>query len=422
METSTIIQNQREARAAQVANDLASASPFVDPNQALAAAVDEIKNQSLEYARLNSEQAREQFETMARNDLRRKQSAEQTRNEDAQRFGNLMQARDERDDTALTGMFRQLAATEVPGENARTMPLERLRTISDTVDKAQRFLSADQIDALNQKLDPYLHPLDQTQSLAQQLPEAQQVRQNRPETFPDGSTVQVQQHEDGSLEAHLITGEVFRGSPLEITQKLSEAQVSTKRWGQAQRAAAHQQPGTQAQPDPQAASENPAPQFGSLSEAWAAQQADLLAKRFGFSGEAEMVSHFANLSQQAEHIQDMERASTFLQSCPDFPNTEEASNALAAIVTQNGWDFSAQNMEAAHHLAVKHGVYQPLPPEAVNATWEQNLRASNRPVAPPMISSKSPDGNQTGYNPWDTKQVPLADLRAAAIRQQLEGK
>jgi hypothetical protein len=39
-----------------------------------------------------------------------------------------------------------------------------------------------------------------------------------------------------------------------------------------------------------------------------------------------------------------------------------------------------------------------------------------------MIRGGSPDANQQGFNPWDTKNVKLDDLRSMAIRQELEGR
>ena len=43
---------------------------------------------------------------------------------------------------------------------------------------------------------------------------------------------EIKKLEDGRISAKLETGEVFEGDPLEVTTKLAEAQVNTKRWGQ----------------------------------------------------------------------------------------------------------------------------------------------------------------------------------------------
>src|SRR5215472_11951787 len=51
-----------------------------------------------------------------------------------------------------------------------------------------------------------------------------------PDTFPDGSKVQITQLDDGTIEARLATGETFKGDPLTVTRKIGESTVNTKRW------------------------------------------------------------------------------------------------------------------------------------------------------------------------------------------------
>lgn len=50
------------------------------------------------------------------------------------------------------------------------------------------------------------------------------------ETFPDGSLYQLQDLPNGQVEMQLITGERFVGDPLEVSKRMAEAQVRTKRW------------------------------------------------------------------------------------------------------------------------------------------------------------------------------------------------
>jgi hypothetical protein len=155
---------------------------------------------------------------------------------------------------------------------------------------------------------------------------------------------------------------------------------------------------------------------------------DQMAQSLGYSDGAEMVND--QLAQRAK-TQDLERrlqereerdyivetSTGFLASAPDFPNTDASIAALEQVITTNGWEWNTPNMQAAHALAVRNGLYQPLSAEQQNVGWEQNLRESNRrPTPPPMLPGKSPDAEQQNSNPY---AMPLQDLRQQAIRQAL---
>ena len=87
-----------------------------------------------------------------------------------------------------------------------------------------------------------------------------------------------------------------------------------------------------------------------------------------------------------------EQSWAFLAAAPDFPNTDQSIQALEQIINQNRWDWTPENMLAAHALAVRQGLYQPLSVAEQNGNWEQGLReASKRPTPPPM----PPSGSQT---------------------------
>jgi hypothetical protein len=77
-------------------------------------------------------------------------------------------------------------------------------------------------------------------------------------------------------------------------------------------------------------------------------------------------------------------------------------------------------MAMAHAYAVKNGLYQPLSGEEIQDSMGFAARAG-RPAPPPMVPSSAPDSTSAAFNPW-AKDVKLEDLRAMAIRQQLEGK
>lgn len=220
---------------------------------------------------------------------------------------------------------------------------------------------------------------------------------------------------DGKILARLETGEVFEGDPIEVTTKLAEAHVSTKRWGQ----------GFKTELDAlKAAPPAPPPPPPTPAEANEQQlQAYLLeqtAKALGYDSAAEYKADIARVKSTTDEVNNQLVASQFLAQCQDFPNTQPAIDAIAAKIDENGWDFTPQSMIAAHALCTREGKYQPLSQEQITAQWSQGLQNSNRPTPPPVLRSSSPDSQPAGgENPYAMK---LDDLRAAAIRQQLEGR
>lgn len=233
----------------------------------------------------------------------------------------------------------------------------------------------------------------------------------------------VEKLPDGKMHIELETGEVFDGDPLEVTQKMADAHVNTKRWGQewkqkAEGSSNHQQPPVTQQPaavDPQQA------QLQSYL-------GDQIAQWAGYKDGNEFLGVLKRVNKTTEEVNNQLVASAFLAQAPDFPNTKESIDAISKKIDEMGWGFDTQSMIAAHALLVREHAsdatkgYAPLTAEQQNAQWEAGLRASNRPTPPPVISGSSPDASQQGFNPWDQKSVPLDQLRAAAIRQQLEGK
>jgi hypothetical protein len=214
---------------------------------------------------------------------------------------------------------------------------------------------------------------------------------------------------DGKISAKLETGEVFEGDPLEVTAKLAEAQVNTKRWGQEWKAKAEAPP---VPPTPAI----PADQNEAQLQKYLLDQT---AKSLGYASGDEYKADLARVKATTEEVNNNLVAASFMAQCQDFPNSKEAIDALSAKIDENHWDFSTQSMIAAHALCLREDKYKPLSAQDQNATWEQGLRNSNRGIPPPMIRSSAPDNNNSAPEPWAMK---MEDLRAAAIRQQLEQK
>jgi len=157
-----------------------------------------------------------------------------------------------------------------------------------------------------------------------------------------------------------------------------------------------------------------------------ARQADNLAQYFGFSNSQEMIQDYQNLKSTAAQmqavastVQDQNTALEFCRRCPDFPETDENITALMQIIEAKGWEGTAENLEAAHLLAVRNHIYQPLTQEQIQATTANSLPQPRRNAPPPpMMRGNAPD-NVPQIEP---ERMPLNELRRLAIRQELESR
>jgi len=209
---------------------------------------------------------------------------------------------------------------------------------------------------------------------------------------------------DGRISAKLETGEVFEGDPLEVTQKMAEAHVNTKRWGQEWKQKA----------------EAPPPQ---LQEYLLNQTAKALGYESGDQYKAELTRVKGTVSAVAQS----NALQTFFTQHPEFPGTPEANDMIGKIFDEKGWtDMTADNLHFAHLEAVdrhrrdpKQG-YEPLSADAVNQAWANDMSRANRQPAPPMLRTNNPE--LSGQNNNDPYAIPLADLRKAAIAQELSKK
>lgn len=235
----------------------------------------------------------------------------------------------------------------------------------------------------------------------------------------------IEKNPDGNFHIELETGEIFDGDPLTVTTKLAEAQVNTKRWGQGfkQQAETLQQ---QAQQLNQQPVQPTAPTFTPEEQQIQNYLLDNTAKALGYSSGAEMRQDLGRMKTVSDETQNQLVAGAFLAQCQDFPNTPESIDVLGKKIEEMGWDFSPQSMIAAHALCLREHAadankgYAGLTQDQIQQSIVAESRARETRNAPPMISSRAPDSSQQGGNdPWAMK---MEDLRAAAIRQQLEGK
>jgi len=250
-------------------------------------------------------------------------------------------------------------------------------------------------------------------------PNQRQVNPNEPlVTFID--------QPDGTFDAKLVTGETFRGFTAnenrDAIRKLAEGKVNTRRHYEnlmQQQPANGQQPQSQAQPASNAAiNENQ-----SLTD-WFL---DETARRFGYQNGAEMVADQNSRYQREqknnarlEQIDNERTVQHFFANHPEYPNTDQANDAIEQIINRNGWEWTADSMAAAHALAVQNRVYQPLSQQEIAISNGYTPEAHRR-APPPMVNSNNPDTNTPPLDLWTEPLDQQRKRILAAQRAELAG-
>jgi hypothetical protein len=371
--------NFGESEVPEIANGIP-----VSNDAALAAHLKETRDQSAEYAKLRTEEARQQWEGMVADNFRRDQ-ANKSQIKTQMAVETMNRAASNIADGERAFSEWQAATQDVkPLDTEWTISLDKLKDIANTGQKLTNLTG----------FDPSAKP---------------------PKVSPQDAG-KVTDNGDGTWTVTLQTGETFRGTAPEVMSQQAAAQVNTKLWAR-QKVAQAQQPTAEINSQPAQPTEQD--YSGSLSQDLAARQADLMAQQFGFSGKDEMLQWGETVNQKIATIQEYENeklATRFCADCPDFPDTPEAVNALTSIVEQNGWQWNAESLQAAHALAVRNHVYEPLTGEQIQAA-NGIMPQHTRPTPPPMLSGNNPEIANAASDPYN---MPLTDLRRVAIRQELE--
>ena len=117
------------------------------------------------------------------------------------------------------------------------------------------------------------------------------------------------------------------------------------------------------------------------------------ARAFGFKDAEEMISDYGFMREQAEKYRILELSSSFHSRNQDFPNTDQAVEALEAVCRANNWDMeNIDHLSNAHAVAVRHGLYQPLSQEQIRASvaGPEPVRRPTPPPIPPRGSIPRP--------------------------------
>ena len=391
--------------------EIANGIPSTSNDAALAAHLKETRDKSAEYARLRTEEAKEQWETQVADNFRRDQSRKEIAAENAAAAKLNQEAEDRKLGDSLALQMQALTSTFPPDWTPWTLPKDKLEALANLRQKVQNLAAATGAPGL----------ADGVLESGGPLAPANVLGINKPQKVSPQDAGTVTENGDGTYTVKLQTGEIFKGNAIDVMQAQAAAQVNTKLWARQKVAQAQQsQPAVEAiqQPTEQDYS-------GSLSQDLAARQADAIAQQFGFSDKNEMQQWGETVSQKIATIQEYENeklATRFCADCPDFPSTPEAVNALTSIVENNGWQWNGESLQAAHALAVRNHIYEPLTAEqiqAANGIMPQN----KRPTPPPILSGNNPEITGGGaYTYEQLINMPSSESRKLAIAAELQGR
>ena len=102
------------------------------------------------------------------------------------------------------------------------------------------------------------------------------------------------------------------------------------------------------------------------------------------------ISASSRTMQVLEQYKNQNTVSEFFMQHPEYPNTDQANNALEQIINRNGWEWTPDSMAAAHALAVQNRVYQPLSQQEI-AVANGYAPEVHRPAPPPMPRGGNPE-------------------------------
>lgn len=219
---------------------------------------------------------------------------------------------------------------------------------------------------------------------------------------------------NGQLEVKLKTGEVFKGSQQEVIAKIAEAKVNTtlhyKSELEKAKAPISQVPTTPSAPE---VPDKFTPHWNKYIEDPDAAILESVSRSMQYENPQSMIQELGQILEMGREIKLKNTFSGFLDSAPDFPNSPEASQALAEAMGDA--PLTTENLIRAHSVCLYQGKYKGLSPEQQAATRQNpavntSSTANPLPMMPP--SSPAPGGELTEQQLWN---MPLDELRKRAM-------
>ena len=204
---------------------------------------------------------------------------------------------------------------------------------------------------------------------------------------PDATPYHVSELQNGQYEVKLDSGHIYKGTQVEVMNKLAEAQYNATR-----HIAELKGKGPFAQP--QQPQEVVAPVVEGQMDPTAAALADLVAQGLGLRDRndlIEQVSMLPHLQQNYEQQQLNQVAAQFLTHNQDFPMSDRNIEMLDQAVTQTGMGLTPQNIEIVHHYLKSTGQYEKV------MTQARPQNGNPMPMAP---NGQGMDGGTSEQDMW----------------------
>lgn len=189
---------------------------------------------------------------------------------------------------------------------------------------------------------------------------------------------------NGQVQVQYLTGETFKGTLAEVTDKIGRSHVTTKQWAQSEVAKAKQPPAAEPPPPPSRFSD---PQ----EEAVANYTAGLVAKMLGYPDAESMSRALGHIQDSSVDYSSQLTALQFQAKAPDFNPTPENNEKLFGVIVESGIsdeEFGAktreqqvQLMRQAHAYCLATGQYQ-------GKTAAAPIRTAAPPPPPPTQGSQ----------------------------------
>jgi hypothetical protein len=290
-------------------------------------------------------------------------------------------------------------------------------------------MSQQDYDAAVRELANVMNPSDPTRTMRERFEQEQRSQdlQNIASTSPNAPDPQSNEATlndlgNGQFALAYPTGEVFRGTMQQIQAEVIKAGIETKRWGRSLNAEVKQLRAQLAALQNGQAPGNPIPetpqptweQMGQLPDESAKWMAENFAKGLGYSNGNELIQDFQGLKSKVQQqdallsqYKDEREVMRFHAAHPEFPATNQASDVLVKLVDGNNLDFTAENLELAHGLAIQKGFYRALTPEEVAVASGQLPANQGSRVPPTPPTGNAPGGNEN-LNPWSMAKDEIA--------------
>lgn len=216
---------------------------------------------------------------------------------------------------------------------------------------------------------------------------------------------EVKKNDDGTVEVKLETGEVYKGDPFDVLNKMGDSYVSGKRWTQNIKAENETLKAQRLNPPEPPAPVQPVNQDEAALDSYLLERQ---AKALGYKTGPEFKQAWEYGRQVVERQANEQVAADFMMACPEFTGEKDAVDKLSAKVDSMGWQYDPQSLMAAHLLCMREGAYRVLNTDEVNMAANRSASQQTTAKAPPQPpGGNNPDGSQNNVNPWQMSQDEL---------------